>query len=196
MTTPNRPGPTQRLGVPNRVRSAGSKVSVVTEGVCAAPAGACTTSLRTVGDDDVKLLKLSEVQKLCGIPVNTLRMLIEDDQLIGVARSGSGHAYLREDAVPQWGQIIEILERQRALHLRRAQMAFARVRTELEAVANDLEMAVEEPTLPLGDDLTAFKAYSHRSDQTTLLSAMQRLEETVWRVRSYDEALRQARRAP
>lgn len=149
-----------------------------------------------MNDDEVPTLKLSEVSRRSGIDVDTLRRLIEDGQLPGVVRGSGGHVYVREDYVPEWADLVEVLERQLAEHLRRAQAAFARVRTELEAVGNDLQMAAEDPSLPLGDDLTAFRAYSHQSERTTLLSAMQRLEETVWRVRTYNEALRRARRVP
>lgn len=147
-------------------------------------------------EDAPATLKLSEVARRCGVDADTLRRLIEDGQLPGVVRGTAGHVYLREDYVPEWADLVEVLERQLGEHLRRAQAAFTRVRAELEAVGNDLQMAVEDPTLPLGDDLTAFRAYSNRSDRTTLLSAMQRLEETVWVVRTYNEALRRARRVP
>lgn len=148
-----------------------------------------------MGDDgEPAQLKLSEVSRRSGIDVDTLRRLIEDEQLPGVVRGPGGHVYVREDYVPEWADLVEVLERQLAESLRRAQSAFGRVRSELEAVGNDLAMAVEDPSLPLGDDLTAFRAYSHQADRTTLLSAMQRLEETVWRVRTYNEALRRAKR--
>lgn len=149
-----------------------------------------------MSDDDVPTLKLSEVSKRSGIDVDTLRHLIDDGLLPGVVRGPGGHAYVREDYVPEWADLVEVLERQMVEHLRRAQAAFARVRAELEAVGNDIELALEHPSDRLGDDLIAFKAYSNRADQTTLLSAMHRLEEAVWRVRTYNDALRKARRVP
>lgn len=147
-------------------------------------------------DGDVATLKLSEVSHRSGIDVATLRQLIDDNLLPGVVRGSSGHVYVREDYVPNWADLIEVIERQLQVHLRRAQSAFDRVRTELEAVSNDLQMAAENPHLELGDDLTAFQAYSNRADRTTLLSAMKRLEENVWRVRTYNDALRRARAVP
>lgn len=144
--------------------------------------------------DDVATLKLSEVSKRCGVDVDTLKLLIDDKQLPGVVRGPAGHAYLREDYVPEWSDLVEVLERQLTVHLRRAQAAFARVRTELEAVGNDLAMAMENPHLELGTDITAFRAFSNRPERTTLLTAMVRLEEEVWRVRTYNEALREAER--
>ena len=147
-----------------------------------------------VADDDVPMLKLSDVSKRCGVDVDALRQLIEDGELAGVVRGPNGHPRMREDSVPEWADVVSILERQTRQHLRRAQLAFARVKTELEAVGNDLEMAIEDPYLDLGDDLTAFRAYSTRPDRTTLLSAMERLEVAVFRVRTYSDALRRARR--
>ncbi len=130
-------------------------------------------------DGDVATLKLSEVSRRSGIDVATLRQLVDDNLLPGVVRGSSGHVYVREDYVPSWSDLVEVIERQQQVHLRRAQSAFDRVRTELEAVSNDLQMAAENPYLELGDDLTAFQAYSNRSDRTTLLRAVKRLEEVV-----------------
>jgi len=140
-------------------------------------------------------LKLSEVSKLCGIDVDTLRALILDDQLQGVIRSTNGAVYLRPDAVPTYQDLVVILEEQFAHHLRRAQAAHRRVVTEVEAVGNDLEMAVEDPYAELGDDLMAFRSYPDRAERTTLTSAMHRLEMAVWQVRTYSDALRRYRRA-
>lgn len=140
-------------------------------------------------------LKLAEVSKRCGVDVDTLKLLIDDKQLPGVVRGPAGHAYLREEYVPEWSDLVEVLERQLAMHLGRARVAFERVRAELEAVGNDLQMAVENPGLELGTDLTAFRAFSNRPERTTLLTAMVRLEEEVWRVRTYNDALREATRA-
>ena len=138
-------------------------------------------------------LKLSEVSKLCGIDVETLRTLILDEKLQGVVRSTNGAVYLRPDSVPTYQDLMVILEEQFAHHLRRAQAAHRRVVTEVEAVGNDIELAIENPYDQLGDDLVTFRHYSTGRDQTTLMNALTRLEQAVWDVRTYSDALRKAR---
>lgn len=103
---------------------------------------------------DTPGLKLSEVAKRCGIDVDTLRALILDDQIHGVVRATNGHVYLHPDAVPTYQDVVAILETQLAHHLQRARAAHRRVTTEVEAVGNDIQMAIENPYDQLGDDLT------------------------------------------
>lgn len=143
--------------------------------------------------DEVPSLRLSEVSHRCGIDLETLRALVNDDQLKGVVRSGNGHVYLREDAVPTYQELVGVLEAQLRRHLARAQGAHRRVQAEIEAVGNDLAMAVEDPYAELGDDLTAFWHHASVRDRSTLASALSRLEGAAWDVRTYSEALRKAR---
>ena len=142
---------------------------------------------------DTPGLKLSEVSKLCGVEVDTLRVLIRDDQLRGVTRASNGHVYLRPDTVPNYQELVTLLEAQLAHHLRRAQAAHRRVAAEVEAVGNDIELALENPYDQLGDDLTTFRHYSNEHNQTTLVSALGRLETALLDVRIYSDALRRTR---
>lgn len=140
-------------------------------------------------------LRLSEVSKLCGIDVSTLRQLINDDQLPGVVRGRNGNVQIREDAVLPYGELVALLEAQLARHLRRAKSALDRVRVEIEAVENDIALALEYPYEALGDDLRALRSYSHTADATTLTSALRRLELAALDVRLYSDAVRRAHTA-
>lgn len=137
-------------------------------------------------------LKLSETSRLCGIPVSALRLLIDDNQLPGVERSSRGHTYFRPDAVPTWHAVIGLLEEALRRHLRAAENALSRVEREVEAARNDITMALEDPHLPLGDDLTALNL--GRSERSPLSAALSRLEMAAWRARRYHEELTEARR--
>ena len=149
-----------------------------------------------MADERVATLKLSEVAKLCGVSIEVLRRLIDDEALDGAVRSNGGHVYLREDAVPTWQQVVDILETQFAVHTREAQAVLQCVQVEIEAVTNDLAEALENPHDRLGDDLMAFRSYSGGgSGQSTLSSALFRMEQAVWDVRLYSDAIRQTRRA-
>lgn len=138
------------------------------------------------------LLKLSEVRKITGVDVDVLRLLIDDGELDGVVRGRAGHAYVAADRLPTWHQVVELVHRQRRHHLDKAAVHMRRVEIEVEAVKNDLELAIDEPAAELGHDLLTFRSYS-RTDETTLASALRALEDCVWRVKRYDEAARSLR---
>ncbi|WHP16458.1 hypothetical protein [Cellulomonas sp. ES6] len=84
--------------------------------------------------DEVATLKLSEVARRCGVQADILRRLAEDDLLPGAVRAPTGHVYLREDSVPSWTFIVELLEARLQTHLRRSEAALARVQVEIEAL--------------------------------------------------------------
>jgi hypothetical protein len=146
-------------------------------------------------DDGVATLKLGDVAKLCGVNAGVLRRLIDDGALAGSVRSTTGHVYLREDCVPTWHQVVEMLEAQFAVHVHKAQAAHARVQVEIEAVRNDLELALEAPYEVLGDDLTSFHSFPHDPRQSSLSSALFRMEVEVFAVAAYSQALRETRAA-
>jgi len=157
----------------------------------------CVDRVAGVADDAVPTLKLSEVAKPCGASVEVLRGLVEDGQLAGAVRSPNGHVYLRADAVPTWQEIVGLLENRLTHHIRRAQSALVRVRVEVEAVGNDLAEAIENPYEPLGDDLLAFGSFGGGGrEESTLASALFRMERELWDVRLYGDALRKTRRVP
>ncbi|MFP3712652.1 hypothetical protein [Puerhibacterium sp. TATVAM-FAB25] len=141
---------------------------------------------------DVATLKLSEAARACGIETTTLAMLFEENLLGGSVRSERGHTYVREDAVPTYHQVIAALEKGLAQRLQRADRLLARVRTEIEAVGNDIALALENPYEELGEDVSAFDV-TRRDNGTTLATAMRRLQDAVWAARRYNEALRRAR---
>lgn len=58
------------------------------------------------------LLNLSEVRKINGAGVETLRLLVSDDLLPGVVRSRSGHVKLRADMVPSFTEVSTLLHGQ------------------------------------------------------------------------------------
>ncbi|MET0435195.1 MAG: hypothetical protein ABW025_13595 [Cellulomonas sp.] len=146
-----------------------------------------------MAEDETPTLKLSEVSRRCGVEVEILRRLIEDGHLAGVVRGKSGHVYVHEAAVPSWHQTVALIEQQLRSHLARAKSALERVRVEIEAVGNDIELAIDDPLAELGDDLVALRTYTAGRDHTTLSSALHRLEMASWDVRIYSDALRRAR---
>lgn len=136
-------------------------------------------------------VKLSVASKACGIDVTTLAMLLSDGQLGGSVRSSSGHVHLREDAIPNNAEVIAALEKGLTQRLGRAQRLLERVRIEIEAVGNDIALAIEDPHAELGEDLTT----CHLSNRgtSTLSLALQRLERAAWDAQQYNEALRRAK---
>lgn len=142
------------------------------------------------GDTAPRLLKLSEVRRDTGIAVDSLRLLIQDQVLVrGVERTRNGHVYMRVDQVPSYSQLVAMLERQLRSHLERAREHMRRVEIEMEAVRNDLELALEDPKAPLGHDLMSFRAHSSDPRSSTLASAMSKLQEATWDIRRYRDAL-------
>lgn len=142
---------------------------------------------------DVATLKLSEVARRCGVEASLLRTLAEDGLLSGTVRSSNGHLYMREDAVPTWHQLEHVVETALVRHAQAAQSALARVRVEVEAVDNDLQMVLDDPGAELGDDLISLRTYPDVREKTPLTSALGRLERASWRVRIYSDALRRIR---
>ncbi len=140
-------------------------------------------------DESVATLKLSEASRRCGVSVHVLRLLAQDRKLPGAVRAATGHVYLREDAVPRWADLVRLIEGELVAHLKTARRASQRVESEIEAVRNDIELAIQDPYADLGDDLVSFRSYSHRHDRTSLTSALSRLEAATMAVRTYHDAL-------
>lgn len=150
-------------------------------------------------DDDTKpapvLLKLSEVHRQTGVDVDTLKMLIQDKLLIrGVERNRTGHVYVRADSLPTHQDIVTLLRKQLERELRTAQNHMRRVEREMEAVRNDLELAVAEPEAPLGHDLMTFRTHSNDPRDSSLASALSGLQLASWAVQQYQGALKRADR--
>lgn len=148
-----------------------------------------TYSLR-MSDSAPELLKLSEVRARNGVPVDTLKMLISDRLMPGVERGRSGHVTIRADMVPTYGDVVELVEQQLRRQLEAAAQQVDRVDKEVEAVRNDIALALEDLGADLGHDLMTLKTYSN-SPQTSLASALGRLEERSWGIRQYHRALRE-----
>jgi DNA-binding transcriptional MerR regulator len=136
-------------------------------------------------------LKLSEVRKACGIDVETLRMLVQDGLLPHV-RAGNGHVYIRSSQVPSYGDVVELVERRLGELLAHAREQLRRVEVEMEAVRNDLDLAIEDPRAELGHDLLTLRAYSSDPHASSLTSALAHLGTDSMNVRFYHHALRQA----
>lgn len=132
------------------------------------------------------LFKLSDAAKLCGLRVETLRMLIADG-LLPASRTSKGSPLL--PTVPTWQQCRELIERQRDFSLQRAADLVKRIGVEVEAVSNDIAEARQDPLLPLGVDLMA--ANSQRSAETTLATALSQLNSVRLQIVDYDRALKE-----
>jgi hypothetical protein len=136
------------------------------------------------------LLKLSEVHRQTGVDVDALKMLIEDKLLVrGVERGRAGHVYLRADCLPTYHSLLGLLRKQLLHELRTAQKHMRRVEQEVEAVRNDLDLAVEDPDAPLGHDLLTLRTRSHDPRDSSLASALSGLEFSAWAVRRYQDAV-------
>ena len=150
------------------------------------------TDERPDRDEDVpELLRLSEVKNRCGVPVDTLRRLIEDDALPGAERANNGHVYLRAAAVPSHGTCVRLVEDRLRAALNDAMVQMRLIEVELEAVRNDLELAIENPRAPLGHDLLTLKTRSLHQDPraSRLAQAMSELETSSWTVRAWHQDL-------
>lgn len=141
-----------------------------------------------------RLLKMSEVRTLTGIPMDALQLFISDGLLPGVVRGSGGHQYLRADRLPTIDQVQAVLEEQLAKHLQNAAKQVDRVEVEVEAVRNDITMAIEDPHEDLGHDLLTLRARSSDPRSSSLTSALGRLEQLSWEVRSYHDVIRELRR--
>jgi hypothetical protein len=139
------------------------------------------------------LLKLSEAHRHTGVDVDTLRMLIQDKLLVhGVQRARNGHVYLRADTLPTHQTLVQLLREQLERELRTAQKHMRRVEQEMEAVRNDLDLAVEDPEAPLGHDLLSLRTHSNDPRDSSLASALSGLQFATWAVQRYQEALQRA----
>lgn len=136
------------------------------------------------------VFKLSEASKLCGISIDTLKLLIRDG-LLPVTRTSNGHALLAADDIPTWKQCRTLIEQQRRAALLRAGEMVRRIQVELEAIGNDITEARENPQLPLGVDLLAARPREPRRSDTTLSAALRQLDSEQWTVVEYDSALRE-----
>ena len=121
-------------------------------------------------------LRLSEAARRCGLTVDVLKALIAGRHLPGVVRSASGHAYLREDSVPAWEDVAELLEHRLRYHVARSESLLTRVREELEAVGNDLALAAEAPLEQLGFDLMHFDPLTGGRHEKTFGAALLALQ--------------------
>ncbi len=145
----------------------------------------------TTGANPV-LLKLSEVHRQTGVDVDTLKMLIEDQLLVrGVERARNGHVYVRADCLPTHQDVLALLREQLGHELLAAQKHMRRVERELEAVSNDLDLAVEDPEAPLGHDLLTLRSHSRDRRDSSLSSALSGLEFATFAVQRYQAAVKQ-----
>lgn len=145
-----------------------------------------------VDDDAPVLLKLSEVHRQTGVDVDTLKMLIEDKLLVrGVECARNGHVYMRADCLPCHPDLLALLREQLDRELRSAQKHMRRVEQELEAVRNDLDLAMEDPEAPLGHDLLTLRSHSRDPRDSSLSSALSGLEFATLAVRRYQTAVKQ-----
>lgn len=138
---------------------------------------------------EIPTLKLSEVSKRCGVPVDVLRKLAGDRALHGVVRTSNGHITMREDSVPSWQQVVDLLEGQLRQRLDTAARAAKRLEVELEAIKNDIAMAIEDPRGPLGDDLATF--FPRTQATTGFDLALNRLQDSALSIFIYHRALRE-----
>lgn len=137
------------------------------------------------------LLKLSEVHRQTGVDVDTLKMLIEDKLLVrGVQRARNGHVYVRADCLPTHQTLLALLREQLVRELRTAQKHMLRVEQEMEAVRNDLDLAVEDPEAPLGHDLLTLRTHSNDPRNSSLASALSALEFSSWAIQRYQQAVK------
>lgn len=159
----------------------------------AVPAGHPTTDADPDIGDNVtgpELLNLSEVTRRNGVSVDTLRLLVENRLLPGVERGPRGHVKVRADQVPTYANVVGLLTRQLEGWLLKAQAQMRRVYVEMEAVNNDLQLALEDPLADLGHDLSSLRVISRDPHASTLTSALTRLEMITWDIRRYQDALR------
>jgi hypothetical protein len=137
------------------------------------------------------LLKLSEVHRQTGVDVDTLKMLIGDGLLVqGVERGRNGSVRMRADYLPTYQALLHLLREQLMHRLRTAQAHMRRVEREMEAVRNDLELAVADPAAPLGHDLLTLRTHSNDPRDTSLASALSGLQFATWAVQRYQEAVK------
>lgn len=149
--------------------------------------------LRVPREGEPVLLKLSDVHRQTGVDVDTLKMLIEDNLLVhGVERGRGGHVYVRADSLPTYDALLTLLREQLVRELRSAQRHMRRVELEMEAVRNDLELALEDPEALLGHDLLTVRVHTHSPRDSSLSSALSGLEFAAWGVRRYQEAVKRA----
>lgn len=150
-----------------------------------------------MADQPEGTLRLAEAAKRCGVPVDVLKRLIESGHInSGVVRARSGHAYLREDALPEWADVVELLEHRLRHHIGKARETTRRAIAELEAVVNDLAEAEQHPLDPLGLDLEAFNPYSRHARDKSFAALLERLLFDTGDVLAYSEALRKAHKVP
>jgi hypothetical protein len=123
-------------------------------GVCERVQMPAPTAPEATPDDgeEPELLNLSAVTKLNGVSVEALRLLVSDRMLPGIVRGRAGHVKMRAAQVPSFTDVAELLNHQLVARLKKAQAQMRRVETELEAVRNDIEMAIEDPLADLGHD--------------------------------------------
>jgi DNA-binding transcriptional MerR regulator len=124
--------------------------------------------------DEAETLSIAEAAKEVGVPTSVLRHLARESALPGVVRLQRGQVRVRGDAVPTFDEVEKILQQRVSVALNRLRKAFDRVRTEMEAVGNDIAELEDDPFGPIGVDLESFDALSTRGGGT-LRGALNRM---------------------
>lgn len=133
---------------------------------------------------------MSEASKLTGISAHTLRYLCEERALSGVVRGERSTYRLRSDRLPTVEQIEQVLEERVRRSIEHIRAAFDRVQVELEAVGNDIAELEDDPTGPIGIDLSVFDSYTI-SSHSTLRQALGRLTEAKMQLHVDSDMLRE-----
>jgi len=142
-------------------------------------------------------VRLAEAASQCGASVDVLKQLIESGHLTeGVVRGASGHVYLREDAIPAWTDVVEVLENRLRSHIAKAEKSLARIREEMEAVEFDLREVSENPLEALGYDASNFSATATGRREKSFGAALMQLQFDLGDVGLFSDALTRAHRVP
>lgn len=142
-------------------------------------------------------VRLAEAARQCGASVDVLKRLIESGHLTeGVVRGAGGHVYLREDAIPDWTDVAEVLENRLRFHIAKAEKSLTRVRVEIEAVEFDLREVRENPLHELGYDASNFSAMATGRPGKSFGAALMQLQFDLGDVRLVSDALTRAHRVP
>lgn len=133
---------------------------------------------------------MGEASKLTGISARTLRHLCEERALSGAVRGERSTYRLRTDRLPTVEQVEQVLEERVRRSIEHIRAAFDRVQIELEAVGNDIGELEDNPTGPIGIDLSVFDSYTI-SSHSTLRQALARLTEAKMQLQTDSDMLRE-----
>lgn len=138
-----------------------------------------------------ELVGLKDAAARCGVPTSVLKHLAEHQQFRGATRGPRGHVMFHREQIPTWHQVVDLIEEALTDELRRAKHAPARVKREIEAVDNDIDMALENPRDRFGEDLDAFSPFQLHAG-STLQAALQRLNSAKMSASLHQRALTDA----